>query len=85
MLDRLFGTYHLPKDRRPEVYGIDEPVPSGWVGQMLGPFRRRRDRQPNSDPAIRPDPNGSPVPASVPGASVAGAPDGGVLPWVPPA
>ncbi len=39
-LDRLFGTYHMPKDRWPEGYGIsDHPVPNGYVPQMLYPFK----------------------------------------------
>lgn len=39
-LDRLFGTYYQPTDRRPDVYGIDDPMPSGWFAQLLEPFRR---------------------------------------------
>lgn len=38
-LDRIFGTHYLP-DRFPEKYGVDEPVPKGFVGQMLYPFRK---------------------------------------------
>ena len=37
--DRVFGTHHLPSDRWPERYGIDEPMPAGWLGQLLFPFR----------------------------------------------
>jgi sterol desaturase/sphingolipid hydroxylase (fatty acid hydroxylase superfamily) len=39
-LDRLFGTYHLPGDRWPERYGIEEPMPAGWLGQLVAPFRK---------------------------------------------
>ena len=39
-IDRLFGTYHLPKDRWPENYGIPEDVPHGYGGQFLYPWRR---------------------------------------------
>lgn len=39
-IDRLFGTYHLPKDRWPENYGIPEDVPHGYGGQLLYPWRR---------------------------------------------
>lgn len=42
VIDRLFGTYYQPKDRRPEVYGIDETMPDGWFAQMRHPFRRKR-------------------------------------------
>jgi sterol desaturase/sphingolipid hydroxylase (fatty acid hydroxylase superfamily) len=47
-IDWLFGTYHLPGDRWPERYGIEgNPVPDGWLAQLLHPFRggdRRSDR-----------------------------------------
>ena len=42
LLDRLFGTYHLPPGRWPEAYGVPESVPTGYVAQFLYPFRRRR-------------------------------------------
>jgi sterol desaturase/sphingolipid hydroxylase (fatty acid hydroxylase superfamily) len=42
-LDRWFGTYHLPADGRwPSGYGIKGPIPRGFWGQMLHPFRRTR-------------------------------------------
>jgi len=42
LFDRLFGTYHLPKDRWPQGYGIDgHPVPTGYWAQLLHPFRRK--------------------------------------------
>ena len=37
--DQIFGTYFMPKDRRPEVYGIDEYMPAGMVAQLRHPFR----------------------------------------------
>jgi sterol desaturase/sphingolipid hydroxylase (fatty acid hydroxylase superfamily) len=39
LLDWIFGTIYLP-DRLPTAYGTNEPVPTGYVGQMLFPFRR---------------------------------------------
>ncbi|MFN3256826.1 MAG: sterol desaturase family protein [Ilumatobacter sp.] len=36
--DTLFGTYFMPSDRRPQVYGIDEPMPLTLVGQLRQPF-----------------------------------------------
>jgi lathosterol oxidase len=40
LIDRLFGTLHLP-DRWPEVYGIEgNPVPERWPAQLGYPFRR---------------------------------------------
>ena len=44
--DQLFGTYHMPTDRRPSRYGIDEPMPLGVWGQLRQPFRRRPDVTP---------------------------------------
>jgi sterol desaturase/sphingolipid hydroxylase (fatty acid hydroxylase superfamily) len=42
LLDRLFGTQHLPGDAWPEAYGIHgRPVPEGWLRQLTHPFRRR--------------------------------------------
>jgi RNA polymerase sigma factor (sigma-70 family) len=40
-IDRLCGTYWQPRDRRPQIYGIDEPMPDGWLRQMVHPLRRR--------------------------------------------
>jgi len=41
-IDWLFGTHHLPGDRWPETYGIaGDPVPEGYVGQLVAPLRRR--------------------------------------------
>jgi lathosterol oxidase len=40
LLDRLFGTCYLPKDRWPASYGLTDgaAVPSGYVGQFVDPF-----------------------------------------------
>lgn len=40
ILDVVFRTYYLPKNRMPSIYGVLEPVPKGYLGQMLYPFRR---------------------------------------------
>jgi sterol desaturase/sphingolipid hydroxylase (fatty acid hydroxylase superfamily) len=42
VLDWLFGTFHLPKDRWPESYGLahGEPMPEGYLRQFVQPFRR---------------------------------------------
>jgi sterol desaturase/sphingolipid hydroxylase (fatty acid hydroxylase superfamily) len=43
ILDRVFGTHHLPQDRWPSAYGIEgHPVPSGYLAQFKYPFRRHR-------------------------------------------
>lgn len=38
--DVLFGTFYLPKDRRPDDFGIAEPMAPGLLGQLWHPFRR---------------------------------------------
>jgi sterol desaturase/sphingolipid hydroxylase (fatty acid hydroxylase superfamily) len=40
LLDAMFGTLHLPRDREPTGYGIAEPVPETYPAQLLHPFRR---------------------------------------------
>lgn len=39
ILDMLFGTYYLPKEKVPETYGISEPMPAGYLAQLQYPFR----------------------------------------------
>ncbi|RBP35898.1 sterol desaturase/sphingolipid hydroxylase (fatty acid hydroxylase superfamily) [Roseimicrobium gellanilyticum] len=41
LMDILFGTYRCP-DHEPESFGIHEPIPRSYLGQMLHPFRRRK-------------------------------------------
>jgi len=43
LLDRLFGTYHLPDGEWPNGYGVPENVPQGYRAQFLYPFRRKQD------------------------------------------
>jgi sterol desaturase/sphingolipid hydroxylase (fatty acid hydroxylase superfamily) len=40
-LDRIFGTLHLPRDRHPGRYGIDEQLAPSVLGQMVDPFRSK--------------------------------------------
>lgn len=44
MLDKLFGTHHMPEnDRWPSGYGIGgHPVPKGYLKQFLYPFIRKK-------------------------------------------
>lgn len=39
-LDVVFGTYHRPAPGEEEAYalGITEPMPRGYVGQLVHPF-----------------------------------------------
>ena len=39
VLDRLFGTWHLPRDRLPDIYGAADPLPPTLGAQLLSPFR----------------------------------------------
>jgi len=42
MIDRWFGTHHLPGDAWPRGYGIGgEPAPEGYIRQLVWPFRAR--------------------------------------------
>lgn len=36
--DILFGTYYMPAGRHPENFGICEPMPKGYLGQLWEPF-----------------------------------------------
>jgi sterol desaturase/sphingolipid hydroxylase (fatty acid hydroxylase superfamily) len=38
--DILFGTYYMPRDKRPTHFGTSTPVPRGLLGQLVFPFRR---------------------------------------------
>jgi sterol desaturase/sphingolipid hydroxylase (fatty acid hydroxylase superfamily) len=37
LMDIIFGTYTCPK-KEPEAFGIDEPFPKSYIGQMLHPL-----------------------------------------------
>ena len=41
LLDRMFGTFHMPPGRWPENYGVPEQVPAGYINQFIYPFRRK--------------------------------------------
>jgi sterol desaturase/sphingolipid hydroxylase (fatty acid hydroxylase superfamily) len=40
LIDKLFGTFHLPAGRWPTGYGITDPVPASWWRQFVHPLRR---------------------------------------------
>ncbi len=42
MLDRLFGTYHMPDEHWPQQYGTTKPLPRSFTGQWWYPFRPER-------------------------------------------
>lgn len=37
--DQLFGTYFMPRNRRPRRYGVSEYIPDGMVAQLRHPLR----------------------------------------------
>lgn len=41
LYDVLFGTFYCPTDRLPGQFGIDDPVPGGFLGQLTFPLRHR--------------------------------------------
>jgi sterol desaturase/sphingolipid hydroxylase (fatty acid hydroxylase superfamily) len=42
--DALFGTLHMPRDKMPTKYGVDEAIPQPYVAQLLYPFWRLRHK-----------------------------------------
>jgi len=40
IFDLVFGTFHMPKGEQPQVFGVDDAVPPGLLGQLVWPFRR---------------------------------------------
>jgi sterol desaturase/sphingolipid hydroxylase (fatty acid hydroxylase superfamily) len=55
ILDRLFGTLHLPEHEYPSRYGIDDPIPPRYAAQLLAPFDSPKQ------PAARPAPATTPA------------------------
>lgn len=49
LLDKIFGTYHFPKDQWPEGYGLPgHPVPHGYFPQLKYPFQRKAKEPPTA-------------------------------------
>ena len=40
--DMIFGTWYMPPDRQPQMYGVAEVIPKTIVAQMAYPFRGLR-------------------------------------------
>jgi sterol desaturase/sphingolipid hydroxylase (fatty acid hydroxylase superfamily) len=50
IMDKLFGTWYVPKHEWPPRYGIQQPLPSGLSGQLLNPFTTlSSERVPRAD------------------------------------
>ncbi|WP_396135882.1 sterol desaturase family protein, partial [Chamaesiphon sp. VAR_69_metabat_338] len=50
IMDILFGTLYLPKQRWPERYGIEAPIATSFTGQLLQPFDRKSFRLNRQNP-----------------------------------
>jgi len=61
-VDRMFGTLFLPRNRRPERYGIDAELEPDLAGQLLRPFAVW---QPGVKLPVTPDSPGRPGPTSL--------------------
>jgi sterol desaturase/sphingolipid hydroxylase (fatty acid hydroxylase superfamily) len=55
LMDWMFGTYRCP-DHEPEHFGIREPIPRSYLGQMVHPFLPRKRAGVNESPALAPTP-----------------------------
>jgi sterol desaturase/sphingolipid hydroxylase (fatty acid hydroxylase superfamily) len=40
VLDMLFGTFYHPKEKVPNTYGVNEPLPKGYLAQLKYPFTK---------------------------------------------
>ena len=45
-MDRVFGTFHLPRQAWPTEYGTETPIPPGLAEQFLHPFITSRGPRP---------------------------------------
>ena len=56
-LDWLFGTYHRPGAEERWPLGVAQPMPQGYVGQLLHPLVPPRPAPPLTGPAFAPAPS----------------------------
>lgn len=58
IIDHVFGTFRLPEQRAPDRYGVADPVPADFLGQLTYPFRpspaTQRDEASAAAPQLRP-------------------------------
>jgi sterol desaturase/sphingolipid hydroxylase (fatty acid hydroxylase superfamily) len=52
IMDKLFGTWYMPKKQWPSKYGISTPTASGVVGQLIQPFETREKAPATSAEAV---------------------------------
>ena len=72
LMDWIFGTYRCP-DHEPEHFGIHEPIPRSYLGQMIHPFlpRGRRSSSQVPEPERATQQPSSPPPCAAPVAAPA--------------
>ena len=44
VMDKLFGTWHMPKKQWPPKYGIDRPMAPGLAAQLVQPLLPQDER-----------------------------------------
>jgi len=65
LMDILFGTYKCP-NHEPEAFGLKEPMPKSYLGQLLYPFLpRKKPVEPRGFEVIVPDSAAKPEPEAV--------------------
>lgn len=54
IIDVLFGTFQIAGSEMPEKYGVNDPIPTSYLGQLGYPFVRNAQRVPPVDAGARP-------------------------------
>jgi len=49
-MDRIFGTYYVPRNQWPSAYGIETKLPKSLAGQLIYPFRAPEARGNPAEP-----------------------------------
>ena len=52
IMDKLFGTWYMPKKQWPSKYGIQTPTAPGLVGQLIQPFETQENAPASSAEAV---------------------------------
>jgi sterol desaturase/sphingolipid hydroxylase (fatty acid hydroxylase superfamily) len=53
VVDKIFGTAYLPKDKRPTAFGIHDPVPQdGWLRHLAYPFSKAARQDATEQPSV---------------------------------
>ncbi|MGY3697456.1 sterol desaturase/sphingolipid hydroxylase (fatty acid hydroxylase superfamily) [Bradyrhizobium sp. USDA 3240] len=51
--DLMFGSVYLPQGRRPKTFGVDHPMPSGYLALLAHPYRKWTSRLRGDDTSAR--------------------------------